>query len=249
MHQNGSSDDNNTISVLVADSTPLTAHLIADALRRDRGLTVNDATGSSILTDAVGLQPDITIVSESLEGTPGRGLAVLKQLRTLVPKTRTIVLLDCSERDSVVAAFRTGARGVFSRNDSLKMLGKCVHRVYEGQLWVSSAQFQFILEVLSDAPATHLVDKTGENLLSKREEDVVRRLAEGLTNSEIAQELEISENTVKNYLFRIFNKLGVSSRVEVVIYASSQSYPRDTASSSWPPNRRDDWGRPSEARK
>jgi DNA-binding CsgD family transcriptional regulator len=59
-------------------------------------------------------------------------------------------------------------------------------------------------------------------LLSKREQDVTRCLAAGLTNREIAQELKISQNTVKNYLFRIFNKLGVSSRVEVVIYAAGQ---------------------------
>jgi two-component system nitrate/nitrite response regulator NarL len=223
MDCSGNSETNNkSISVLVADSTPLTAHLIADALRRDRGLTVSNTSGSSVLTEARALRPDITILSENLEGTQGRGLAVLKQLRAAVPNTRTIVLLDCSDRDSVVEAFRSGARGVFSRNDPLKMLGKCVRRVYEGQLWVSSSQFQFVLEALSDAPTTHLVDTKGVNLLSKREEDVVRWLAEGLTNSEIGRELEISENTVKNYLFRIFNKLGVSSRVEVVIYASSQ---------------------------
>lgn len=213
---------NKAISLLVADSTPLTAHLIADALRRDRGLTVNDASGRSILTEVHRLLPDITILSENLEGSAGRGFAVLKQLRAAAPQTRTIMLLDGSERDSVVEAFRSGARGVFSRNDPLKMLGKCVRRVYEGQLWVSSPQFQFLLEALSDAPTTRLVDTKGANLLSKREEDVVRWLAEGLTNSEIARELEISENTVKNYVFRIFNKLGVSSRVEVVIYASSQ---------------------------
>jgi two-component system nitrate/nitrite response regulator NarL len=223
MNQRESSESKKkTVSVLVADSTPLTAHLIADALRRDRGLTVHDASGSSILDEALRMQPDITILSENLESSPGRGLVVLKELRTAAPKTRTIMLLDGSERDSVVEAFRSGARGVFSRNDPLKMLGKCVRRVYEGQLWVSSPQFQFLLEALSDAPTTRLVDTKGVNLLSKREEDVVRWLAEGLTNSEIARELEISENTVKNYVFRIFNKLGVSSRVEVVIYASSQ---------------------------
>jgi two-component system, NarL family, nitrate/nitrite response regulator NarL len=223
MGQKGNPETKNkTISVLVADSTPLTAHLIADALRRDRGLTVNDASGTSILTEVLRLQPDITILSENLEGSLGRGFAVLKQLRAAAPQTRTIMLLDGSERDSVVEAFRSGARGVFSRNDPLKMLGKCVRRVFEGQLWVSSPQFQFLLEALSDAPTTRLVDTKGANLLSRREEDVVRGLAEGLTNSEIAREMEISENTVKNYVFRIFNKLGVSSRVEVVIYASSQ---------------------------
>lgn len=236
MGQSGHSEGSKkTIAVLVADSTPLTGHLIAEALRRDRGLTANNASGNSILTEALELQPDITILSENLEGIQGRGLAVLKQLRATVPKTRTIMLLDCSERNTVVEAFRSGARGVVSRNDPFRMLSKCVHRVHEGQLWVSSAQLFFVLEALSDAPATHLVDTKGAKLLSKREEDVVRWLAEGLTNGEIARELGISENTVRNYLFRIFNKLGVSSRVEVVIYASSQSYARSMASGSLPP--------------
>jgi DNA-binding NarL/FixJ family response regulator len=236
MDQRGHSKvDQENITVLVGDSTPLTARLIAEKLQRNRGLTANYASGSSILAQALDLQPDITILSENLEGTPGRGLGVLKQLRATVPKTRTIMLLDGSEHGSVVEAFRGGARGVFSRNDPLRMLGKCVHRVYEGQLWVSSAQLHFVLQALSDAPATHLVDTKGTNLLSKREEDVVRWLVEGLTNAEIARELRISENTVKNYLFHIFNKLGVSSRVEVVIYASSQSHTWRMASGWLPP--------------
>ena len=76
---------------------------------------------------------------------------------------------------------------------------------------------------MAEAPATRLVDTRGTELLSKREQDVVRWLAEGHTNNEIAGELQISENTVKNYLFRIFDKLGVSCRVEVVLYAPNQS--------------------------
>ena len=72
-------------------------------------------------------------------------------------------------------------------------------------------------------PSTRLVNARGTVLLSKREEDVTRCLAAGLANREIAKELKISPNTVKNYLFRIFNKLGVSSRIEVVLYAASQT--------------------------
>ena len=225
------------ISVLVADSAPLTGHLLAEALRRDRGLIANNITGRGnfIITDAIELQPDIAILSDNLEGTPGRGLAVLKQLRATVPKTRTIMLLDHDNRNTVVEAFGSGARGVFSRNDPVRMLAKCIHRVHEGQLWVNGLQLQFVLEALSKAPATQLVDAKGANLLSKREEDVVRWLAEGLTNGEIASELGISENTVRNYVFRIFNKLGVSSRVEVVIYASNQGYGRSMTSQPLPP--------------
>ena len=102
------------------------------------------------------------------------------------------------------------------------MLTRCIYKVHEGQLWISDPQLEFLLETLAHAPATRLVDAQGTELLSRREQDVVRCLTEGHTNSEIARKLNISENTVKNYLFRIFDKLGVSSRVEVVIYAANQ---------------------------
>jgi two-component system nitrate/nitrite response regulator NarL len=212
----------NRISVLVADNTPLTARLIADALRRDRTLSINDANRGSVLTATANLNPDIVVLSEKLEGIPGRGFEVLRDLQAAVPEIRTVILLDFGERDLVVEAFRSGARGVFCRSDSLTMLNKCVHKVYDGQLWVSSTHLEFLLDALSDAPTTGLVDTQGTALLSKREEDVVRWLAEGLTNREIARKLKLSKNTVSNYLFRIFNKLGVSSRVEVVLYAARQ---------------------------
>ena len=111
---------------------------------------------------------------------------------------------------------------MYCRSDPFTMLTRCVHRVHEGQLWISGAQLEFLLETLEEAPATRIVDTQGANLLSKREQEVVRWLAEGYTNREIATKLKISANTVKNYLFQVFNKLGVSSRVEVIIYATSQ---------------------------
>jgi DNA-binding NarL/FixJ family response regulator len=67
-----------------------------------------------------------------------------------------------------------------------------------------------------------VVDARGDELLSRREQEVVRWMADGLSNREIAREMRLSENTVKNYVYRIFNKLGVSNRVEVVMYAASQ---------------------------
>ena len=213
---------NGSVRVLVADSTPLTGRLIADVLRRDRRFAIVDASGSSVLPTAEPLMPDVAIVSETLGGVRGRGFEILKELRAAVPKTRTVMLLDSGERNLVVEAFRSGARGVFCRNDPLKMLVRCVHKVHEGQLWVNGPQLEFLLETLATAPATRLIDSQGATLLSNREQDVVRWLAEGRTNREIARELKLSENTVKNYLFRIFNKLGMSSRVEVVRYAASQ---------------------------
>jgi DNA-binding NarL/FixJ family response regulator len=213
---------NGSVRVLVADSTSLTGRLIADVLRRDRRLAVTDASGSSVLPTAASLMPDIAIISESLGGMQGSGFELLKELRAAVPKTRTVMLLDSGERKLVVEAFRSGARGVFCRNDPLKMLVRCVHRVHEGQLWVSGPQLEFLLETLATAPAIRLMNSESVALLSHREQEVVRWLVVGHTNNEIARELKLSENTIKNYIFRIFNKLGMSSRVEVVKYAISQ---------------------------
>ncbi|PYV65238.1 MAG: hypothetical protein DMG97_32855 [Acidobacteria bacterium] len=212
-----------SIRVLVADSTPLTGRLIADALKRDRTFSVTNEKAPSLIATATTFKPDVSIISEQLEGKSGKGFEVLRQLRATLPAVRVVMLLDSAERELVIEAFRSGARGVFCRRDPLKMLARCVHKVYEGQLWVSGDQLELLVQALADAPATRLVDTRGTELLSKREQDVVRWLAEGHTNNKIARELQISENSVKNYLFRIFDKLGVSSRVEVVLYAANQS--------------------------
>lgn len=219
---NGVQVGSKKLRVLVADSTTLTSRLIADALRRDRKLSIADAENNSVVAMASAIEPHVIILSEALEGKSGRGFEVLTELRAAATPTRVVMLLDSPQKELVVEAFRRGARGVFCRSEPLLMLSRCVHRVYEGQLWISGSQVEYLLGTLDEAPATRLVNAQGAVLLSSREQDVTRCLATGLTNREIARELKISPNTVKNYLFRIFNKLGVSSRVEVVIYAASQ---------------------------
>jgi DNA-binding NarL/FixJ family response regulator len=118
-----------------------------------------------------------------------------------------------------VEAFRSGAHGVFSRTESPKLLAKCICSVHQGQVWANSAELRFLLEALCESEPAGTIEPGTEAILSKREQDVVRCVAEGLSNREIASRLGLTEHTVKNYLFRIFDKLGVSSRVEVVLYA------------------------------
>jgi two-component system, NarL family, nitrate/nitrite response regulator NarL len=212
-----------SIRVLVADSTQLTGHLITQALRKDRGLTISNAEANSIVASATTLKPDVALISEQLEGKPGKGFDVLRELRVAAPTTRIVMLLDSAERELVVEAFRNGARGIFCRNDPVKMLTLCIRRVREGQLWVSNYQLEFLLEALAQTRATRLVDAQGRELLSKRERDVVRWVTGGYSNTEIARRMNLSDNTVKNYLLHIYNKLGVSGRVELVVYAANQS--------------------------
>ena len=87
----------------------------------------------------------------------------------------------------------------------------------QGEIWASKTELCYLLEALSDSAPAPITDSKGLNLLTKREEDVVRLVAEGLTNREISERLSLSEHTVRNYLFRIFDKLGISSRVELVL--------------------------------
>ena len=100
--------------------------------------------------------------------------------------------------------------------------------MHKGQIWASSNELQFLLEALAEAAPLRVVNAQGINLLTKREGQVVHLVAEGLTNRGISRELNISEHTVKNYLFRIFDKLGVSSRVELTICAFSNQPPAST---------------------
>jgi DNA-binding NarL/FixJ family response regulator len=131
------------------------------------------------------------------------------------------MLLDRPDPELVVDAFRAGSRGVFARSESdINLLCKCIRRVVEGQVWADSAQLHYVLEAFSSGPSDREQPRERAlSLLTAREETVVRLVAEGMGNREIAQQLNLSEHTVKNYLFRIFEKLGFSNRVELVLYA------------------------------
>lgn len=95
--------------------------------------------------------------------------------------------------------------------------------MHQGQIWANSQQLSFAVEALAASPTFRAVDAHELNLLSKRELEVVRCLAEGLTNREIAERLSLSQHTIKNYLFRVFDKLGVSSRLELLFMTLSQA--------------------------
>ena len=149
------------------------------------------------------------------------GFKILHQLRASESKTPTVMLLDSTERDLVVDAFRGGARGVFCRGYSFNALPKCIRRVHEGQIWVSNLELEFLLELVISLRPLKVQQTGGMTLLTPRERDVVRLVAEGMRNQEIALKLNLSEHTVWNYMLKIFDKLGISSRVELVLYAFS----------------------------
>ena len=214
------SDNSDRIRVLAADSTRMSSQLLAQALAQETQfhVTGTEPKSASILAAVADERPHVVLMSSVLEEST-TGFDLIRQVCAAHPDTRVVMLMDTSKRSAVVEAFRCGAKGVFSRTESPKALAKCICSVHQGQVWANSNELRFLLEALCESEPMKVVDAGGEAMLSKREQDVVRCVAEGLSNREIANQLGLTEHTVKNYLFRIFDKLGVSSRVEVVLYA------------------------------
>jgi DNA-binding NarL/FixJ family response regulator len=212
------------IDVLVGDNSRIHSHLLAEALKRDPRLRiVGSASSSREFLEIAALQnPDVVIVSANLDDDPMGGMTTLREFHEAHPQIPAVILVDSPKRELVLDAFRSGARGIFSKDESLETLCKCVRVVYEGQVWASSREVQYALEALSSAPTIRATNAGGLHLLSRREMEVVHYLAEGLTNREIGARLGLSRHTIKNYLLKIFDKLGVSNRVELLFLTLSQ---------------------------
>ena len=209
------------VNILIAEANHMNCQLVENAFRPRRnrlvvvGAVVSSDQALALLKES---EPDVAIISAQLKEGPLEGYQVLRELLSRGSRTRAIMLLDSRERSVVIDAFRAGARGVIFRDEPLKMLGKCIHAVHRGQVWVNSEHLGYLLEALGQAVPSRLQQTRLKEHLSKREEDVVRLVAEGLSNKEVSENLGLSEHTIRNYLFRVFDKLGVSTRVELVLY-------------------------------
>ena len=211
------------IRVLVADSNQTQSQLLSSALRRQPGLRV--ACCRSDVSDCLQALRSAPIDIVLLGDGPANHDTLIETLRTLHanhPRTGLILLLDSYDRNLVVNAMRTGVRGLFSRaSQPFRALCRCISVVHQGQFWANTEHMGYVIDALTSSPPTHIINAKGEGLLSPREEQVVNLVAEGIGNREVALQLGIKENTVKKSLLRIYDKLGVSNRVELVLYALS----------------------------
>src|SRR6267142_2327692 len=213
------------LRVFIADSSSMGCQLMVRALQQSRQSikVVGSATESVEIVKGLGAnRSDVAIISADLRNGPITGFRVVREARLSCPHIRIVVLVDSPERALVVEGFRAGADGVFSRDESFEMLCKCIRSVYGGQIWADLNQQRFIIEALATGGPQPIKGANGANLLTKREEGLVRLVAEGLTNRNISRHLGLTEHTVRNYLFRIFNKLGTSNRLELALYVIKQ---------------------------
>jgi two-component system nitrate/nitrite response regulator NarL len=213
------------INLLISDDTSLGCQLLRDVLIRSRyrfNVVACALTQLQIIESMNAHRVDVALINENLEEGPLVGFRVLNELHASFPNTRVVILLKSARNDLVVDAFRGGAKGVFCQAEPWQTLCKCIQSVHKGQIWVNSNQLQSVLDALVSATPLRMVNPRGQTLLTKREDDVVNLVVDGLSNREVAQKLGLTEHTVSNYLFRIYEKLGISTRVELVLYALRQ---------------------------
>jgi DNA-binding NarL/FixJ family response regulator len=162
---------------------------------------------------------DVALINADLEDGRLAGLEVLPEIHASYQRTPVVMLFNTWRDDLILQAFRAGAKGVFCRSEkNLDMLWKCIASVHEGQVWANSGQLQLLLNTLRKATPIRGTSSSGLNMLATRETEVANLVTIGLPNKEIALKLGITEHTVSNYLFHIYNKLGISNKVELVLY-------------------------------
>lgn len=217
------------IGVLIADSNRMQAQLLTSALRRHSEFHIITCQMNpiSILQAVSSKLPRIAVLSLNSSADISETVTTLRRFHFSHPEIPKVLLVDSCDRELVVSAFRSGARGIFSISEAnLRLLCKCLLRVAAGQIWATNEQLNYVMELVSEVPSLRVLNSRGSSLLTPREEQVVALVAEGLGNRQIASELNLSPHTIKKYLFRIFEKLGVSNRVELVLYAVNNGDPR-----------------------
>lgn len=212
----------NAIRVLVADHQPIFQQGLRTLLQAGPDIRVvgEASDGVTAVTLARRLTPDILLLDFAMPGLCG--LEVLRELAKSSASMRSILLVTAIDSEVLLEAVKLGARGVLSRDSTPALLFKCIRSVMADQYWLGR-------EVVSDlakrfgAPGLPsgfqgLQNNQKELNLTPRELQIASAIVDGAKNREIAQELSLSEDTVKHHLSRIFDKLGVSTRLELAMF-------------------------------
>ena len=205
------------IKILIADDHAIFRDALRKLLGSDKEITiVGEARNGAECIEKLGeLKPDILLLD--LRMPDKNGLAVLEEVNFDTLPTRVIVLTAAEDDRDVVRAMRLGARGVLLKDSAIDLLVKSIYRVHAGEIWLDSHMTAEVINTFSTSSKSGA--RSEKRLLSDREMEIVQLVTQGFQNKEIGKELFISENTVKNHLRNIFDKIGVSDRLEMMLYA------------------------------
>lgn len=206
------------ITVAIADDHPIFREGLQRLLEAEPDLQVvgTAADGHEAVELVMTAGPDILLLDLAMPRYPG--LEVLRELRRRDVPSRPIVLTAAIDEAQSVEALRLGARGIVLKDTATSLLIKCIRLVMDGQFWVGREAVSTLVGALRHAPAAR-EEGSAPFGLTPRQLDIVRAVASGATNREIAAQFGISEDTVKQHVTSAFDKCGVSSRVELALFA------------------------------
>lgn len=203
------------IRLFLLDDHAVFRQALGEIVRQEKDLEVAAEAGS--VREAIPLlartKPDILLLDLRLPGL--HGLELISRMKDLSPETRILVFTSSAEERDVVDAMRLGAHGILLKNSPAAMVLKGIRRVADNQIWLDSRQLEFVLNAFRSSAGR---GPAGAQL-SRREKEIIELVISGCKNKEIGRKLAISEKTVKNHLSNIFSKLGVSGRLELVLYS------------------------------
>ena len=211
------------IRIVIADDHPIFREGLKYLLgtQEDFQLLAEVGNGDEVLGTIEKLQPDILLLDLRMPGT--HGLTILERLQaTKITSTRVIVLTASEDKNEFVQAMKLGTSGIVLKQSPTDLLLKSIRKVYAGEIWLDSNTTAAVIRQFANGEEESPGDPNrvrGRSPLSQREREIVSLVAQGFKNKEMAEKMFISEQTVKNHLHNIFDKLGVSDRLELALYA------------------------------
>ena len=211
------------IRIVIADDHPIFREGLKYLLgtQEDFQLLAEVGNGDDVLDTIEKLQPDILLLDLRMPGT--HGLVVLERLQaTKISSTKVIVLTASEDKNEFVQAMKLGTSGIVLKQSPTDLLLKSIRKVYAGEIWLDSNTTAAVIRQFATGDEEAPVDSNrvrGRSPLSQREREIVSLVAQGFKNKQMAEKMFISEQTVKNHLHNIFDKLGVSDRLELALYA------------------------------
>lgn len=210
----------NSIRVLISDDQPIFRFGLRNLLESQPDITVvgEGRVSPEVIALVRELRPDILLLD--LEASDGAGLKILRNLASSPLPIRTLAMTSGGDKASVLEALHLGACGVVLKESSQEVWLESLRSVVAGQYWLGRESFAIVIEALHEStPHQDSPGSVKQHGLSPRELKVIERISAGLSNKEIGHELSICERTVKHRLTNVFQKLGVSNRLELAIFA------------------------------
>lgn len=220
------------INIVIADDHAIFRDGLRRLLEAEPGFKVvgEACDGAEAVKMVRQIKPDILLLDLAMPRHPG--LEALREMSSNSSQqhaVRVILLTAAAEKQQIVEALQLGARGVVLKDSATQLLLKSIHTVMSGEYWVGRESVSNLVQYLRN-----LVQSSGEEArqrkfgLTPRELEIVSAVVAGYANKEIAEYFKISEDTVKHHLSNIFDKLGVSTRLELALFAVNQSLPLKT---------------------